>query len=248
MNVFDQTTGQDNADPTNQELNQDWVAKIVSEKGDNWADPQTIAKGYASAQEYIRQLEQQTKELREDVGKQDYVKELLEQMRKGEPTVKEPIAPQTNGGTNAQGQTSLEASDIESLVEETLTKREKERTASENAKVANDKLVEVFGTEAGNKVKERSNELGMSLDSLKAIAEQSPTAFLSLIGEGTTKETGTVVKGSVNTSAGFVNQSGERNFQHYQDLRRKDSRAYYSPKVQQQMMEDRLALGEKFYN
>jgi hypothetical protein len=248
MNVFDQTTGQDNADQTNQDTNQDWVAKIVSEKGDNWGDPQTLAKGYASAQEYIRQLEQQTKELREDVGKQDYVKELLEQMRKGEPPVKDTEASHSQDGTNAQGQTSLEASDIESLVEETLTKREKELTASENAKVANDKLVAVYGTEAGNKVKERSKELGMSLDSLKALAEQSPTAFLRLIGEEATKETGTVVKGTVNTSAGFVNQSGKRNFDYYQEMRRKDSRTYYSPKTQQQMMEDRLALGEKFYN
>lgn len=233
----------------NQEDN--WLEKIVEEKGEQWKDPQVIAKGYANAQEYIKELERQTQELKEDLGKQDYVKNLLEQLQGGQaqPPAGEP--PVNNGGTETPDNTNQVTSDeekLKSLIEETLTHREKQNTAEQNLSEADRKLTELYGTEAKAVVEKRAKELGMDMERLRSLASESPTAFFQLVGEQPKREVNPVTQGSVNTNAGAFSQSSKRNFQYYQEMRRKDSRTYYTPKVQNQMLKDRLELGDSFYN
>ena len=42
--------------------------------------------------------------------------------------------------------------------------------------------------------------------------------------------------------------SNVRNWNYYQNLRRENPNQYYSPKVQQQMIQDRMQMGDKFGN
>lgn len=230
---------------------EDWLDKVVREKGEQWQDPKVIAKGYVNAQEYIKQLEQQTAELKEDLGKKDYVEDLLKQLQQGQakPPAGEP-AVETNSGTGTDGNTSLEVSEetLKSLIDQTLTQRESQNTAAQNLAEAESKLGELYGTEAQKKVEERSKELGMSFDKLKAIAEESPSAFLELMG-APKKPSNPITSGTVNTDAASFNQPSTRDFQYYQKLRRENSKLYYSPKIQNQMLKDRMDMGEeRFYN
>jgi hypothetical protein len=57
-----------------------------------------------------------------------------------------------------------------------------------------------------------------------------------------------MVQGSVRTEGVNMQQSNERDWNYYQNLRRQNSKQYYSPKVQQQMMQDKLRLGDRFGN
>lgn len=229
---------------------EDFLAKIVAEKGEKWQDPKELAKGYWNSQQYIQQLEQQAAELREDLGKKTYADEILRKLQEGQaPTTQEPPKKPEQSGTTEEQNTTAELSEdkLESLIEQTLTQREKKRTSAQNLEAADARLTELYGTEANKIMEEKGKELGMSKERLTEIASESPTAFFRLIGEdGPSQETNSLPKSSVNTSTGFEAKSDRRDFSYYQKMRREKPNLYYSPKIQQQMLEDRLKMGDKF--
>jgi len=128
-NVTEQAT---QAEPQTTETTppqESFVAKLVEAKGENWSNPEVLAKGKLEADTYIQQLETQLTQMREDLGKQDYAAKLLDQLQNkaADPTTAKPVMPNNNndiGGTS-EGNTnpSLSEEDLKSLVEQTLTAR-----------------------------------------------------------------------------------------------------------------------------
>lgn len=236
---------------TDGDQGKDYIADIVSEKGEQWKDPAVLAKGYATSQEYIAQLETELKVAKEANTKQDYMKEVLDSIN----AAKSPSAGATatqdtnNGGANTkEDHPSVSADQIKDLVKEALTLEELNRTSQQNLLETDKKLTELFGTEAANVVEKRGNELGMSKERLKQLAEESPTAFLSLMGAPSAKETNTTTTSTVNTTATSNHgSSNERNFRFYMDLKKSNPKEYRTATIQNQMLEDRLRLGDKFY-
>ena len=241
--VFDApTTEQQNdttktADSTDTQTNEDWLAKVVTEKGDHWKDPQTLAKGYAHAQARIKELEA----LEEKLKEQDYSKTLLEQLQAKRQAPEEVIPPKPEAApkddTVNNGPTNLSHEDIESLLEKTLSAREKQKTVEAS-------LRSKFGDQANKVVHGRAKELGLSIEKMKELANESPAAFLSLVGEPEVKQTNTQVHGTKNTSS-FNSTSGERTQAYYANLRRTNRKLYDS--LQPQMLQDRVRLGDKYY-
>lgn len=247
MTLFDsgnQTTTNDEG--SNQES---FVEKLASTKGEDWRNPEVIAKGKLEADNHIKELERQLAELMEDLSKQDYAKTLLEKLQ---PQAADPGnasgAGQDNNTGTAEENTTLDAEELKSLIEQTLTQREKENTSQKNLQETASRLNELFGTEAEAEVKKRAEAIGMNIDKLQEIAAESPTAFFKLISsEPLKQETNTTPNNAVNTDAGF-NNSAERDWQFYQKLRRENPKLYYSPSTQQQLLNDKLRLGDKFGN
>jgi hypothetical protein len=104
-----------------------------------------------------------------------------------------------------------------------------------------------FGDKAGQVLKTKSQELGMSLDRLKEIAAESPTAFFQLIGVSAQKPSMAAAPQSSVRSEGFNPNSADRDFDYYQKLRKENRSLYYSPKVQNMLIQDRQRLGDRFY-
>lgn len=236
---------------TETQTSESFLGKLVAEKGENWKDPEVLAKGKLESDRYIKELESQLEQMRGDLSKQDYSAQLLEQLRDKAPTPTEgslAASQKDTGGTNP-GNTSPAVSedDLKSLVEKTLTEREKQATVQQNLQAVEQKMEELYGTEANAKVKERAKELDMPLSRMADLAQESPTAFFNLMGEPTARPQ-MMTRGSVNTESVGVGKGGERDFAHYQKLRRENRGLYYSPKMQQQMFEDKLRLGDRFGN
>ncbi len=226
-----------------------FVAKLVEAKGDNWKDPEVLAKGKLEADTYIQQLEGQLTQMREDLGKQDYAKNLLDQLQNkaAEPTTANTAMPNNDTGGTSEGNTNpaLSEEDLKSLVERTLTERDKESVVKQNLDLVNGELEKSYGTEANAKIQEKSKELGISLQRMQEIAAESPTAFFSLLGEAK-KDFKPMVQGSVRTEGVNMQASTERDWSYYQKLRRENRNLYYTPKIQRQLMEDKSRLGSKF--
>lgn len=106
-------------------------------------------------------------------------------------------------------------------------------------------LEKSFGTEAKATIQKKAEELGMSLQRMQEIAAESPTAFFSLIGEPK-KSFNPMVQGSVRTEGVNMQASTDRDWSYYQNLRRENKNLYYTPKIQRQLMEDKVRLGDKF--
>lgn len=241
-----------NAEQTTNEAQpqESYVQKLVEVKGDHWKDPEVLAKGKLEADNYIKELETQLSQFRDDLGKQDYAKELLTKLQEratSSANVNPGVTQEYNGGADPEDNTTSPVSEeiLKSLVEKTLTEREHQSTVTQNLNAVNQKLEESYGTGAESHVKKKAAELGMSIDRLQELAAESPNAFFALIGEPH-KVSQPMVQGSVRTEGVNMQRSTERNFDYYQKLRRENKSQYYTPKVQQQMFEDRLRLGEKF--
>lgn len=254
MSVFEQaeTTQQTEEKSQSEETTlteeESYLKKLVEERGEKWSDPEVIAKGKYEADKYITDLERQLKEMREDLSKQDYAKTLLDtlQGKAGESTSPKPEEVK-EGGTVEQN-TTEETSDLESLVEEAIRKREAQQTVTQNLKQVDETLEKAYGTEASKVVQEKSKELGMSLQRLQEIASESPSAFMRLIGDAqVSTPSPSAPKSSVNSQAETFSKSGEKNWEYFQNLRRTNPKQYYSPKTQNEMFQNRERLGDRFY-
>jgi hypothetical protein len=256
MSVFDQAqqpegtsqSAEQQAKATEQQ--ESYLAKLVAVKGDNWKDPEVLAKGKLEADGYIKTLEDQLAAMREDLGKQEYSKQLLDQLQNKAtaPTNVNTVVPnKNNGSTDTDGNTQPQVSEesLKSLVEQTLTNREKESTVKQNLSLVDAELEKAYGTEAVSVIQKKATELGMSVQRMQEIAAESPTAFFALLGEQK-KSFSPMVQGSIRTEGVNMQASTERTWSYYQALRRENKTLYFSPKVQQQLMADRQRLGTKF--
>lgn len=245
MSAFETTTSEDtsNTQDTTQ-TTEDYLQEVVKLKGEHWTDPNTLAKGYYHAQQRIKELEV----LAEKAKEQDYAKRLLEQLQQQAPASTQRVA-EDNKGSQENDNTRLTPDELQSLIEKTLTVREQTATVQQNLSAADSKLTDLYGTEAKVTVQKKARELGMSVERLRDIAGESPTAFFRLIGEeAPVKENNSMTKATVNTGAGFTdNRGGERTQEYYTKLRRENRSLYNRPEIQNQMMQDRVRLGEKFY-
>jgi len=241
----EQTTEQTQLETSPQES---YVQKLVEAKGENWKDPEVLAKGKLEADGYIKTLEDQLAQMREDMKNQDYQAQILEQLQNKatESTAVNNEVPNNNGDISTQNTTaSVDEETLKSLVEQTLSQREKDNTVQQNLSQVDKELESSFGTEAAATVQKKAQELGMSMDRLRDIAAESPSAFFTLIGQPQ-KTFSPMVQGSVRTEGVNMQASTERDWSYYQKLRRENRNLYYSPKVQQQMFQDKARLGEKF--
>jgi hypothetical protein len=255
--VFTDGTATTQTEQTNEQTTQEttpqesYVQKLVEAKGENWKDPETLAKGKLEADGYIKTLEEQLTQMREDMKKQEYQAQVLEQLQNkaADSTAAKTVAPSDNGNTEGQNTTgNLSEEDLKSLVEKTLTQREKYATVQHNLSQVDKSLVDRCGTEAAAVVQKKAAELGMSMDRLRDIAAESPNAFFTLIGEAPKIPTNPMVQGSVRTEGVNMQVSAERNWAYYQKLRRENPNEYYQPKTQQMLMADRVKMGDRFGN
>ena len=252
--VFTDNTATTQEDQNNENQGQEtsqqesFLDKLVQAKGQNWKDPEVLAKGKLEADGYIKNLEDQLTQMREDLKKQEYKNEVLDQLqtKAAESTAATNEVPNNNSSTRDQNTTAnFSEEDLKSLVEETLGQRELEAKVNSNLQLVDKELEGSFGTEAKAQIERKATELGMSVDRLRDIAAESPNAFFALIGENK-RPTEPMISGSVRTEGVSMQPSTERNFGYYQKLRRDNRNLYYSAKTQQQMFEDKSRLGDKF--
>jgi len=243
----DQTKGQDGDQTQQTQTQEDWLAKIVEVKGEAFKDPQVLAKSKLEADNHIKHLEIQLADLRGELGKEDAAKRLLAEIQSRRQDPNANSGPK-QGETNPSDTKPVLSEDVlQRLIEETLSQREQKNTASQNTKLVQEQLQEKYGTEAKAHVEKKAQELGMSFERLSALASESPSAFMTLIGEAK-PDFKPPVTGTINTAAGNYSNPAERDWQYYQNLRRTNKQLYFNPKTQQQMLQDKMRLGNRFGN
>lgn len=238
---------------SNEQTKESFVERLVQAKGENWKDPETLAKGKLEADSYIQQLEEQNRQLREDLGKNDYASQVLDEIRgkaADTSTAKDSKADPNTAGVDEEGTPpSLDEDTLKSLVEKTLLERETKKSIELNLKNVEDTLKGQYGDKLSQVLQNKAIELGLSLGRMEELASESPSAFLALFGENK-QETmfGSMLNSSINTEGVNMQSSTERNWSYYQNIRRENPNQYYTPKVQQQLMKDKMRLGDRFGN
>ena len=225
------------------------IGDLVGE-GRKFNDVEALAKGKLEADKFIEQMKQENAALKADLEKQAYrlgVNDRLEE--KASASTADLSGPNNNNsGTSDEANTQLGSSEanIESLVEQTLRKREQKTIADSNIALVEAELEKAYGTEAAATVRQKSEELGLPLAELQGMAAKSPSAFMQLMGKPAPKAN-PLVQGSIRTEGSTMQASSEKDFGYYQRLRRENSSLYYKPSTQRQMMADADRLGDNFY-
>jgi len=240
MSVFQEST----PTPTTEEGTPpaSFVEQLVAAKGDNWADPNVIAKGKLEADKTIESLKAEVEALKLETVKGAKLDDLLNKLED-----KTAITP-PKGPDDSLTPKTVSENDIQNLVEETLSKRELANTANRNIAEVDKGLSDRYGTEAGAKVREMATTTGLSLLRLQELAAESPSAFFQLMGEAPKAKGPDLTSSTIRTESVNMKPTGNKNFSFYQKLRKDNPTLYRSQGIQQEMMNQRMALGDQFYN
>lgn len=221
--------------------------QVVEAKGnEKFKDPEVLAKSVLAADDHIKNLERQLKEMREDLSNRMTAEEALKALdAKAEELASRSFhREETPQETTTTG---VNPEQVEAIVTEALQKRTQEETQRANLELVNRQLAEVYGVEAVNGVKNRALELGMAPDRFVDLAKENPNAFMALMGQPMPKSTNNVTSSEVNTAdKSFNNTNQERNFAFYEKIRKENPKQYYDPKFQKQMHRDINRLGDSF--
>lgn len=235
MDLFD---GADQGADLRVELENKWKEKT----------PEELLKAKIDSDLYIKTLEKQKDEMRNDVLRlneelsartnlQDLIDRLNQQQQSPDP------APRVED----QSAKGLAPEDVERLV---LAKIEQSKLAekeNDNLSRVHSKLKERFGDNTARILKEQANTLGLSNDDVNALARKSPEAFFRLMGlNERPREDFMAPPRNDRRNDNFAPTTEKRTWTWYQNLKRTNPTLYFDPKTQVQMHRDAASLGNSF--
>lgn len=237
-------------DPVVDPLPEEITDYVQAQVGENkkFKTVEDLAKGKYESDRHISNLEKELSEMRAELNTRLGVKDLLEQMRntqnRTQPT------PEPSLGNQPEILDESNDGDIETLIEKKLNARDALRQAERNEKEVQEQLKQTFGTEYIKVLKQKTEELGETPESMTALARKNPKLFLAIIGAVQQKKPRNDFFGVPQSSVSSSLRSGEqeKSWKYYEGIRKTDPSRYFSVEVQKQMHKDAQRLGESFYN
>lgn len=231
-------------------------AETLVGEGRKYKTTDDLAKAYVNADTYIAssKAEQAAKDAEIKV-----LKDLLEaRQQKQEIPVEEekPSSQDALGNEPPVGQhrepNDDKAKDLATQIREQLDSVAEERKFSGNINEVSEKLQDHFGSaqKANEYVNQKAKDLGVSTDWLMDIAGRSTSAFYNTIGFNTSvgqSKSSPNTGSNINTSAFKKTDSGVRNFEYYENIRKTDKKLYFSSDFQKNMMRDAREMGSSFF-
>ena len=236
----------DSEDTVTVDETKDYLTELVGE-GKKFKDVASLARGKYEADEYVKMLVRQKDDLRDMYLKEkansdakanleDYINQLI--------TAKSQ-EPDTLPDTRKQPDI-----DIDSLIEQKLTAKEKDRIAEANYQQVKAKLREKYGSSYTSVLKDKMEELDLTEDEVNQMARRSPKTFYKAIGldDAPKVESNPFVAPpqSRKISDNFKPTSEKRTWSWYQKFKAEKPKEYLSSKIQNQMYHDAQALGPEF--
>lgn len=227
--VFNEGAGTNLPDQNNSSL----VETLVGE-GKKFKTVEDLARGKTEADAFIERLKQEKADMLEEMKKQSLGSEQLEELRNELKALRTANVQPSRDGTNP----ALTSDGVKSLIEEVMTQTERNRSAQQNVSAANEAMVKTFGSleKAAEAVKAKAAEVGMTMDALRGIAANSPTAFLKIMGESTVADVQPLNPNRVSPSALNTQQPQKAVPSTKEDfdaiLKAQGRRVYFSPAVQ----------------
>lgn len=175
------------------------VAELVGE-GKKYKTTEEALKALPHAQTHIQKLEEEAKQMREELAKRKAVEEVLAEFKASTGKQSEDTPP-----------AKLDEAVLEKLVEQVVEKKKSVEVAKANTDSVVKKMSEKFGDKAEQEYIKIAEENGMTIPFLNALAARSPDAVLKLAGLTTDKAAAPAkVNSSINTDGFQNNQPQEK--------------------------------------
>lgn len=169
------------------------VNEFVGE-GKKYSSVEDALRSVPHAQTHIQKLENELKELREQVTKAKTAEEILEQIKSTSQRSETPEAPVVDE--------SKLLSNLDQLLERKLQEKETQRSAQQNIDVVTSKLSDIFGEKAEEVYVKAAAEAGVGVEFLNSLSAKSPSAVFKLMGlDASGQKSTSKSSSSVNTEA-----------------------------------------------
>ena len=170
---------------------EDLLKSIVNEDGKpKYANAEEALKGAAAAQEHIRKLEAEMKELREKGNATDKLDELMEAVKGSK-----------GSGQGDENTSTMKPEDVLGIVQDYLKDTKAAEARDNNIKTVTNHFRTKYGKDASEKLYSKAEDLGFSKSEINKLIANNPDAVLKVLGEDkpTAKNTDPVTaSGSVN--------------------------------------------------
>ena len=140
--------------------------------GKKYATIDDVHRAFPNAQKHISTLEEENRQIKEELAKRKTAEELLQDIQNN-------ITPVRNGDTIPP---KVDMPDISSLVRQEVERVKVQETHASNQKTVVDELTKVYGEKAREKYAALATDLGVTKEALNQLALTSPTAFFKLAG------------------------------------------------------------------
>lgn len=225
----------------------DYLPELVGD-GKKFKDVTELARAKAHSDVFIQRLEAENEDLRE-YAKSMRVTKNLEDMLDQMQTLKKPETPSNeNNQSNERDEQSsqqLTLKDVEAM----LQQRETAASAKKNRDEVVQRMQQNFGTNYTSKITEVASQLSVTPQYLDQIAVSNPTAFYRLMGlDQQQKPDVSVLTPPRSQMTTAPRQTGTKNWDYYEKLRKEKPDQYHSPQIQNEMWNEALKQQESFYS
>lgn len=213
-----------------------------------------LAKSKLEADKFIEQLQGELKTVRQEMA------EVEEKANKSQ-TVSDLVkaVKQANKVDEDQGNQPVSEEQLQEMVNSIMDGRHEKQTRLANYQQANQSVLDKFNGDieaARTYTTERARQLGISVEKLRALGEESPSAFRQLMEvQPSTGSQSVSALPDTNVERGPNNHretviEGHRTKAYYDNLKKEmgPSKYWQDTKVQGQYYKDALALGDRFNN
>lgn len=214
-------------------------------EGKKFRDDEYLARGkWESDNIFIPRLKKENQELREALRQKANLEQLVNQLREKSASSgldtsdseRHDSDPGQNKNTLATG---LSKEEIAALVKSVVTEEKTQDVRTRNIEKCVSDLKAQFGEAYVEIVRNRAQELGLSTDYMDNLAATSPKALLELVAPAVKQTDVRAPRSSVRSSLSSNQKTVTKDWNYYQELRRKDLGRFLSPEIQNEM--DRAA-------
>lgn len=225
--------------------NKDYYSELVGE-GLKYKDKEALGRSRIEADIHIARLEDEQKRIRAELATRIDYETFLDQLKtsslnsQGNPPVEPP----------KDQNTSLTTEAIERLLEQKLTQREQEMTASQNFNLVDKKLSESWGPNYAQRLKQQAQELGVSEQFIKNVAAANPKALYRLVGIDETPKRDQSFQAPPKNEFSFSGtpSTSKRGFSYYDEMYKKDPKQFFSSKIQNEIFNRTKEIGIDEFN
>jgi hypothetical protein len=213
-------------------------------EGKKFSDVDKLAEGKLAGDRHIETLEAELADLRANLEKRMTAEEILSEIKNSQKDSADEGNQSHVEGNQSRG--DIELNDIVSLVDQRMNEKSVKEVADSNRAKVNKQLVEKLGDvdTAKKFVDSKAVELGLAPESLVAMAEQSPDAFMKLV-DVPQAPRGSNDIDSTHSTQGLLSGGTDNLKPKYDELRRTNPELYYSSKTQNEIM--KAGLEGKYY-
>ncbi len=230
----------------------DQTAQLRAELEAKWKDKpvEQLLAAKVESDLYIKTLEKQKDELRQEYLTQR--EELLAKAKFEEYIDQIKNTPKDNGTAPlvppVNDSPKFDPAEFKKLAAETYQEFELRKQEANNYNKVESKLKERYGDNYVSVLKDQQSNLGLSTDEINNLAKKSPEAFFRLM--GLNDNSNNLFQGPPRSGVRSDNFSPKgapkRDWEFYETLRKTKPTEYFSPKIQTQMHQDAMTLGDAF--